>query len=235
MWEKRRIEKPTFATGSHQGQVDWQADIKLCEAFKNKVNDPFALTSQGFEDRQNIALYKCGRFFYRRGGKEISHMEWDSISFGVCEDGPDVGLEYAANSISWDKAHRLNLKNNTICTNGKQIFPVKVRANPEDPLCTVKLLKFFRSICHPSQKRVFCKKASESQLKEWRLSNEPYQCNPNQHVRENTINKGMKYIAQLCGFEDFNKCTSHGNCALGITTAVSNGDKNVGSYIQKNC
>jgi len=162
-------------------------------------------------------------------------MAWDSISFGVYEDGPDAGLEYAANSISWDKAHRLNLKNNAIRTNGKQIFSVKVRANPEDPLCTVKLLKFFRSICHPSQKRVFCKKASESQLKDWRLSNEPYQYNPNQPVGENTINKGMKYIAQLCGFEDFNKCTNHGNRALGITIAVSNGDKNVGSYIQKNC
>jgi hypothetical protein len=42
---------------------------------------------------------------------------------------------------------------------------------------------------------------------------------------ENTIAKANKMFAEITGFENWERCTNHGNRALAITTVTTNAEK----------
>lgn len=59
----------------------------------------------------------------------------------------------------------------------------------------------------------------------FRVNNMPYLYNKNQPIGENTIGTINKKFAEIVGFDNWERCTGHGNRTLAITTAVTNADK----------
>ena len=62
-------------------------------------------------------------------------------------------------------------------------------------------------------------------MHEWRVKKQPYLYNPNKPVGENVIGQATKQFAQLLGFDNWERCTNHGNCILGITVAATNANQ----------
>jgi hypothetical protein len=86
-------------------------------------------------------------------------------------------------------------------------------------------MKFFRSVCAPTQERVLCYRASVDSLEEYRLKNLPFLYNATNPIGGNPISDVCKKLALELGFEDWEKCTGQGLRKMGITNAMSNGDK----------
>jgi hypothetical protein len=62
-------------------------------------------------------------------------------------------------------------------------------------------------------------------MHKWRVKKQPYLYNPNKPVGENVIAQATKQFAQLLGFDNWERCTNHGNRALAITVAATNANQ----------
>ena len=109
----------------------------------------------------------------------------------------------------------------------------RVRENINDPINPYENCQYFRSVCPPEQKRFFCRQQSHA-LKHTRRVHRnklgvkdplPFLSNPNQVIGPGTIGKCMKQIAQICEFDNWQKCTNHGNRAYAVTILI-NGTEN---------
>jgi hypothetical protein len=226
LWKEGRKKDSSFATGVQTATFDFDADQKICIAYPDTDYDPFS-TAEGnkaYEDRLRYLVFVFGCYFMLRGRKEIRFLLWEQVR--LCESfDSNKNVEYYVEiDINFDKSNPLKL---TSVKYRKQLSPIapRVYANPDDELCPVKFLKFIRSVCEPDQQRVFCKESSTAQKHEFRVKKLPYLYNKNLPLGENTISTANKKFAQLIGFENWERCTNHGNRALAITTVATNAEK----------
>ena len=101
--------------------------------------------------------------------------------------------------------------------------PYRARDNPNDPINTYVIFEYFRSICPPDQKRMFCRKHNQALKHKRRVHKDPipYLTNPILPIGENTISKSMKRVAQICKSDNLEKCTNHGNRVYGVTVLIN--------------
>jgi hypothetical protein len=228
-WEEERKKDPKFATGILTSTFDYDADRKIREAYP-KDFDPFS-TSDGtkaFLDRIRYLVFVLGRYFFVRGRKEVAFMKWSQLKFGETHEEGKV-VKYIELRHEWDKSHSLKLTNPT--ARGEHDIHPRITPNEHDPLCPYKFLEFYRTLCAPTQVRLFCQQASKKQLKAFIANNLPYLYNENQPVGENTIDGCTKEFAKAMGFENWERCTNHGNRKLGITTAMTNAEKGIAPIV----
>ena len=191
---------------------------KLDWLLKKNIN-PY----NNYDDLINTVVFLCGRCFLLRGGREISKLLWENYTHGIYEDGPDKGKRYIQICIFEDKVNkRLRL--------GQKVLTVEDRSrrfrdNPNDPINPYEIFEYFCSICPPDQKRMCCWKHNQVLKHKRRVHKNingvkdpiPYLTNPILPIVENTISKLMKRVAQICEFDNWEKCTNHGNRAYGVT------------------
>ncbi len=225
-WEETMKQDPTYATGVGTSTFDYEADRKIRDAYKGGKWDPFS-TSDGnsaYDHRKQYLVFVLGRYWLLRGRKELSSLKWSQIKFcEVHENGKLV--KYIEIVQTFDKGNPLKLSNTT--PRNLQDCAPRIYPNPKDPLCPYKFLTFYRSLCTPTQERVFCAKASIAQMKEYRANNLPYLYNEKKPVGENNIDGNTKDFAKEMGFDNWQRCTNHGNRKLGITTIVTNADAGI--------
>jgi hypothetical protein len=231
-WEETLKVDPTHATGIGTSTFDYEADRKIREKYKEGKWDPFSNSngSSACDHRKQYLVFVLGRSWLLCGRKELSSLKWSQIKF--CEVYEDKKLtKYIEIFHTFDKGNKLSLKNTTP-RNLEDCAP-RVYPNPSDPLCPYKFLAFYRTINVPTQVRVFCGKASSKQMKEFRANNLPYLYNEKQPIGENSIDANTKEFAKEMGFDNWQRCTNHGNRKLGITTIVTNADAGVAPLMLK--
>ncbi len=81
--------------------------------------DPYRiiLKAGDLQDILNLLVFFAGRYFLLRGGKEISFLMWEQISFHINKKGIDVGKRYVQLVIHSDKVNYLSLRNHTVDEN----------------------------------------------------------------------------------------------------------------------
>jgi hypothetical protein len=229
-WDEEMKKDPTFATGVGTSTFDYEADRKIRDAYLNKSFDPFAAdeSTKAYDDRKRYLVFVLGRYFFLRGRKELAFLKWNQINF--CEETVNGNaMQYIEVRHKWDKSHQLKLTN-PAPRDENSVWP-RVRPNSNDPLCPYKFITFYRSLCVPTQERVFCQNAHQKLLREFRANNQPYLYNPKKPIGENSIDGNTKEFAREMGFENWERCTNHGNRKLAITTAMTNADKGMAPVI----
>jgi hypothetical protein len=228
-WEEERKKDPKFATGVLTSTFDYEADSKIRNAYP-KTFDPFSTSdgTKGYLDRMRYLVFVLGRYFFVRGRKEVAFMKWSQLKFGETHEAGNI-LKYIELRNDWDKSHQLKLTNPT--ARGEHGIHPRIYPNENDPLCPYKFLEFYRTLCVPTQERLFCAQASQKQMKAFAANNLPYLYNENQPVGENKIDGCTKEFAKAMGFENWERCTNHGNRKLGITTAMTNADKGIAPIV----
>jgi hypothetical protein len=229
-WDKERSLDPSFASGVNTSTFDMDADYKIREFFREGKFNPLSqdITEVAFDDRMKYTVFVLGRYFLMRGKNEIAFCEWDQIKFhsdivnGTAE-------EYVEVVQHWDKTNKCKLKN-TKPRDLTEVAP-RIYANPNDELCPYNFLKFLRGLCAPSQERVLCYAAKDEELKEFVAGRHPYLYHPKLPVGGNKIGPLCKKMAREMGFMDWEKCTGHGLCKMGITHAMTYSEKNIAPLI----
>jgi hypothetical protein len=218
-WKSKKEEDPDFGTLSHAAQFDEDFDVKFRETIKQGKLKPFLR----YEDTYQCSIYALGRYLLFRGRTEVSKAEWANMVWGTYDSGPDEGCGYCKYNMSLHKTSKMELSKPFV---EKGTSDICCRENKADPNCGYKILKHFRSLCPPEQKRIFCYEMKGSLSTERRAKGSPYRANPNQPIGQNVIGSSMKQIAKICGCEKWEQFTNHANRALGITT-LANADDNV--------
>jgi hypothetical protein len=232
IWLQEMEKDETFASGIGTSTFDYEADKKIRDAYKDTDFDPLSNSDspKAYDDRRRYLIFVLGRYFLIRGRKELTYLKWSQVNF--CEATENkVPVKYVEIKIEWDKSNQLKLNNTT--PRHMTDLPPRIYPNPNDPLCPYKFLLFFRSLCEPDQTRVFCKDLTPKQLRAMRLNKLPYLYNKRQPMGENSIDGNTKDFAKQMGFDNWQRCTNHGNRKLGITTAVTNAEKNISTVILK--
>jgi hypothetical protein len=157
-------------------------------------------------------------------------LRWSQVKFRTVTENHKK-VEFIEIIHHFDKGNKLSIQNTT--ARSKKGLPPRLYPNVNDPLCPVKFMKFFRSLCCPEQERVICKMYNTKQMKKWKKNDEPYLYNPNLWVGENNINGINKQFAEYIGFDNPECCTNHSNCKLGISTAVSNAPVGIQHVVAK--
>ncbi len=202
------------------------------DAYLKKTINPFADddTTKAYDDRKNYLIFVLGRYFFLRGRKELAFLKWNQNNF--CEETVNgKAVPYIEVRHKWDKSHQLKLTN-PAPRDENSVLP-RVKPNPNNALCPYKFLTFYRSLCVPTQERVFCQNATPKLLRDFRANNQPYLYNPKKPVGENSIDRNTKEFTKEMGFLNWERCTNHGNRKLAITTAMTNADKGMASVILK--
>jgi hypothetical protein len=183
-WELEKAKDPTYATGVRTSTFDFEADYKIREAYRSKRFDPLSESNKtsAYDDRHRYLVFVLGRYFLLRGRKELAFLMWKQLHF--CEAHEEGKLvQYVELRHDWDKSHQIRLTNPTAC-DPNAIHP-RIYPDETDELCPYKFLKFYRSLCAPSQERFFCQRTSVKQMKD-RLAN-------NQHHLYNEKNLWEKF------------------------------------------
>ena len=92
---------PSYGTGSGRGVYDETVDRKIREAV---LDDVFNIV----HNLEHLKFYCCFifcRYFGIRGGKEVSFLKWDQVTFHIFDDGPMEGLHYVILHIDEDKGN----------------------------------------------------------------------------------------------------------------------------------
>jgi hypothetical protein len=144
------------------------------------------------------------------------------VQFRVYLTGPHEGLKYCRVYFhKKDKTTKFGLKTPVL---GKEVPYIDFIDNPGNPYSGYKIMEYIRKVSPPEQKRVFCYAATREQIVDYRKTGKPYLTNPHSPYGHNAIGGFMNYIANLAGFEDWERFTNHAARALGITMAVSKND-----------
>jgi len=172
-----------------------------------------------------------GRYFGLRGMNEITYMRFELFGFGFF--GPKYGslngLKFYVTRIPFDKTNKLSLLN--VKARPIQYQYSKVAGDPSDMiLCPVRFFDFFFSKCHPKSTRFFGKIATEKQRAKFKKEGlgdiwfkEAHAGNSNSVVGINNIRTFGKKVAELAGFDSWEKCTNHGTRAYALTKMIENG------------
>ena len=114
---------------------------------------------------QMVLYLLLGRYWLLRGRKEVAFLKWSQVKMCTgAENGEPV--EYIEIVQHFDKSCQLNITNTT--ARSLTDIPPRMYPNPNDPLCPVKFLKFFRTLCCPEQERVLCRPYNTKQMKSWK-------------------------------------------------------------------
>jgi hypothetical protein len=163
-WKKEIQNNDTFGTGVRTSLPDLEADRKICLKYDQGLFDPFSTSDRTlpYEHRKWYCIFVLRRYWLLRGRKEVAFLKWSQVKMCTgAENGEPV--EYIEIVQHFDKSCQLNITNTTArsLTN----IPPRMYPNPNDPLCPVKFLKFFRTLCCPEQERVLCRPYNTKQMK----------------------------------------------------------------------
>jgi len=231
-WENAIEDDDTFGTGIGTSEPDLEADRKIREKYDEGLFDPFT-TSDGpaaYQQRLWYTVFILGRYWLLRGRKEVAFLNWSQVKFCTATENNEP-VEYIEVVHHFDKGNKLSITNTT--ARSKNGVPPRLYPNHNDPLCPVKYMKFFRSLCCPEQERVLCRLYNTKQMKKWRRENKPYLYNPNLIIGENSIDGINKEFAEFIGLQNWERCTNHSNRKLGISTAVSNAPTGIQHVVAK--
>ena len=179
------------------------------------------------------------RYFGIRGGKEVTELLWDQISYMVYGDGPYKGKNYVLVNIDYDKGmcvsrlflyiliypllylipiqvHKLSLYGKTVLKGQKMILV----ENSNDPACPVMALTLLRMYCPPSQKRVFCHPATTWQKVKYLEDGVPYLSNPKCSFGKGTVSQWCRNFARLIGCLGWKDMLNH--CVRGGMATILN-------------
>jgi hypothetical protein len=92
-------------------------------------------------------------------------------------------------------------------------------------------MKFFRSLCPPTQVRVLCSAGNKTTLNLFRAGKAPYIYNDKLNVGVNTVGPMCKEMAEETGFDEWEKCTGHGLRKIGITHAMTYAETNIAPVV----
>ena len=229
-WGSERELNPNFASGVGTSTFDMEADCKLREKYDAGEFNPFSteVTPLAYEHRRKYLIYVLGRYFLLRGRNEIAYCYWRQIKFSdlTCNG---VVQSYVEVLHQWDKLHKCKLRNTKPCD--LTDIPPRIYGNANDSLCPVRFLIFFQGLCAPTQERVLCNPANKAILKEFQLQKLLYLYNQNLPIGPNTISTATKELALEMGFKDWERCTGHGLRKMGITNAMTYGEKNIAPLV----
>jgi hypothetical protein len=153
---------------------------------------------------------------------------WSQVKFHVSEvDG--VRTRFVEISMKWDKAHKCKL-GNTRPREPNEGVP-RIYGNPNYTLCPNHFVAFFCTLCPPTQEMILCYKANKDLRREHQLTGKSYLYNEKLSVGVNSATPVTKCMCKEFDFDDWEHCTGHGMRKVGITTAMSNGDKNITKVI----
>jgi len=227
LWDDIRKIDPLFGTGCNQAHFDEEADEKIREAIRTGKLDPW----NNPEHCQCVCVFIVGRYFGLRGMGEITHLRFELVGFGFFgpKHGSLNGLKFYVIRVPFDKTNKLSLCNVTTCPTAHQY--IKVCGDPSDKvLDPVKFLDFYFSKCHPESTRFFDKIATEKQKLQFQKEGlgdiwykNAQSDNTNSVVGINAIRTMTKKVAEIAGFENWEKCTNHGNRAHALTKMIENG------------
>jgi len=227
LWDDIRKVDPLFGTGRNQAHFDEEADEKIRKAIVDGVLDPW----KNPEHCQYLCCYVVGRYFGLRGMQEITYLRFELVGHGVF--GPKYGSLNGQKCyvirVPFDKTNKLSLLN--VTTRPIQHQYIKVAGDPTDTVFDpVKFLDHYFSKCHPESTRFFGKIASEKQKAEFVREGhgDIWYCNAhssksNSVIGINQIRSMTKTVAELAGFDSWEKCTNHGNRAYALTKMIEAG------------
>jgi len=226
-WEEVRKTDPLFGTSRNQAHFDEEANEKIRTAVKNGVLNPY----KDPKDCQRVAVFMLGRHYGMRGLDEITYLRFELVGSGVFgkKFGPLHGLKFYVVRIPFDKTNKLSMLNVTL--RPVQYQHMRVCEDPSDPiLCPVKFFDHYFSKCHPRSSRFFGKIATPKQRMEFQRQGlgdiwyvDAQSSNTNTVIGKGTIRTMAKEVAQHAGFDNWEKCTNHGNRAYAITSMIENG------------
>jgi hypothetical protein len=149
-------------------------------------------------------------------GKKKYYVQWDQVSFGSFQDGPNEGHNVCKVKYpEFDKTKAFSFAHPVTRTGDKAY--VYVREQDGNEFGPYKMFKRLCNCCPPEQTWVFAHPAGKDLLTKYKLAKQKYLSNPRKHMGENTIGKTMKQIAEMCEFENWENFTNHAGRALGIT------------------
>ena len=179
------------------------------------------------QDIQIILNFLLGKYFCLRGRTEHAKIKWESIKFGVHEDGPDVGTPYVelVKDSTGDKTHKLDIRNPYVpYAAALYVKSTWYTHNHRDNLSLWTVLRKYRNMCPNTQERLYCFPAYKTLLKEYQAHGKPHlKIDPARPIGANTIGGFAKILATRANLPNPDKVTSHGWRQYGITCMVSAG------------
>ena len=217
-WHKIRKVDPDFGTIRNRAMFDMNGDKKLRECIKNGTFRPY----QDPYHLNQLVNFCLGRFYGCRGVAETYNLHHHDFYWGTYSmtDLPEhAGEEYLALHINWDKMTQMGIRLPT--SRGKDDVCENV-LDMSDPINPVRVLRFYIEHCHPKNEKFVQKPATISQRTHFikrGLTDCWYQDGSTTHRRYgvNSIRELNKKMALCCGFDNWEKCTNHGNRAYGST------------------
>lgn len=237
LWDNEMKKDPKFGTGVKTSTFDYDGDEKLLAAYRDP-NNPFnPWDTSDSTDAVNSCLrylvFICGRIMMLRGSKEIRSLRTEQFEWKTFTTGPFEGRNYIeVNTNPWDKSCQPSFSNTKTREQQKDYEKPIIIEDPTDPLDKYTFLTFMFSTFEPDQEALFCYPASNEQKKRFSEAGVPYLYNKNKVIGENVIGKCTKELAKQCGFDNWERCTNHGNRKFAITKLVSSMDRDGGKLIQ---
>jgi hypothetical protein len=155
-WAEYKAADKDFATKKNAAQIDENTDEKFQTALENKTLN----RSEIYHDLVTVCVYMLGCYCLFRGRKEITYVQWDQISFGTFQDGPDEGRNFCkVRYPEFDKTTSFSFTH-PVTRTGDKAF-VYVREQEGNEFGHYKMFQRLRNCCPPEQKRVFAYPAEE--------------------------------------------------------------------------
>ena len=166
-----------------------------------------------------MSMGLCTQLLFR-GRKELYELKWSDLRLGQYpkSDKNFPGLEFL--EVLGSAEHKTKKVGVNRATLYAEHDTRRIVDNPNDPISLVKIYKIYRGICHPDQRYVFCKRASQRLKHQFKVSRMPYLVDADFRVGVNVIGTFSKNLHKQCELGDDiidKNCTNHSWRAYGIT------------------
>ena len=142
----------------------------------------------------------------------MCQASWDQFKFSELTIEILLTHVWGSPGSGFDKTHSINIKNVYVRDENPYVVD-----DPTNTFSFYKLLKHYRSKCHPDQGSLFCR-LHKTLTKE----TTQYRVNPKNHYSVNFIARFAKEVAEVCDFKDWEVFAAHGFRRELISTSISN-------------
>ena len=214
-----------------------QFDVNFQEKWWKAANDP----KNPFNPLSNIDHYvwcALANVMYHnntRGCQEPTSIKMEDFSIGIGTEGDYAGIPYVQLNANYDnqKGVALTMKKNVVNAENskKKCLPIPFDSHPLSCYKTIRtLMEWMPAIenCTETKaagRRFFRHKASKKDLLKFKSMGMPWQLSPNKNnvIGPNNVNVILKKIAKWCGYNNWERCTSHGLRRGGLSTCANAG------------
>ena len=209
LWREKMNVDFTFGCGHFKAKFDPKCIDKVRLAITKKIICPYT----NLEDCLMVNIFNLGCFWWFRGCDELLKRTWDEVAHGKT-DGRD---RTSISMLGEQKSNKLkNTKNNPciqiICPN------VVYAHDPKDVFCPVRLIKAMETFRDPNATYI----KSDADYLLFKESETTGEEKFMRMITKDDLDKYCKKLAQVCGFDNPDDSTCHGNRAFGSTVAASN-------------